>query len=127
MTRSAQPIVVAPIGSPDEAIVSDLNLRWSGSAKEITDDERPPDSNKGMYGHVLVIGGSTGKSGAPAMASLSALRSGAGLVTAAVAPSVLPLVAAIAPGVLSPMAFVFTCVLAIAGVLAIFVRAKPAK
>jgi NAD(P)H-hydrate epimerase len=98
LTRSiTQPIVVASIGSPDEAIVSSLNLHWSGSAKAITDAERPPDSNKGMYGHVLVIGGSTGKSGAPAMASLSALRTGAGLVTAAVAPSVLPLVAAVAP------------------------------
>jgi NAD(P)H-hydrate epimerase len=98
LTRSIrQPIVVAPIGSPDEAIVSSLNLHWSGSAKAITDPERVPDSNKGMYGHVLVIGGSTGKSGAPAMASLAALRTGAGLVTAAVAPSVLALVAAIAP------------------------------
>ena len=92
-----QPIVVAPIGSPDEAIVSSLNLHWAGSAKATTDPERPADSNKGMYGHVLIIGGSTGKSGAPAMASLAALRTGAGLVTAAVAPSVQPLVAAIAP------------------------------
>jgi ADP-dependent NAD(P)H-hydrate dehydratase / NAD(P)H-hydrate epimerase len=98
LTRSlSQPIVVASIGSPDEAIVSRLNLHWSGSAKSITDPERPPDSNKGMYGHVLVVGGSQGKSGAPAMASLAALRTGAGLVTAAVAPTVLPLVAAIAP------------------------------
>ncbi len=98
LTRSIrQPIVVTPIGSPDEAIVSSLNLHWAGSAKAITDPERPADSNKGMYGHVLIIGGSTGKSGAPAMASLAALRTGAGLVTAAVAPSVLPLVAAIAP------------------------------
>jgi hydroxyethylthiazole kinase-like uncharacterized protein yjeF len=98
LTRSLhQPIVVAPIGSPDDAIVSGLNLRWSGSSKAITDPERPPDSNKGMYGHVLIIGGSPGKSGAPAMASLAALRTGAGLVTAAVTPSVLPLVAAIAP------------------------------
>ena len=98
LTRSlTQPIVVAPIGSPDEAIVSSLNLRWAGSSKAITDPERPADSNKGMFGHVLVIGGSPGKSGAPAMAALAALRAGAGLVTAAVAPSVLPLVAAIAP------------------------------
>ena len=98
LTRSLfDPIAVAPIGSPEEAIVSNLNLRWSGSAKSIADAERPPDSNKGMYGHVLVIGGSPGKSGAPAMASLAALRTGAGLVTAAVTPSVLPLVAAIAP------------------------------
>jgi len=92
-----QPIVVAPIGSPEEAIVSSLNLHWGGAAKAITDPERPADSNKGMYGHVLVIGGSPGKSGAPAMASLAALRAGAGLVTAAVTPAVQPLVAAIAP------------------------------
>jgi len=98
LTRSIrQPIVVAPIGSPEEAVVSRLNLGWSGSSKAIADAERPAESNKGMYGHVLVVGGSPGKSGAPAMASLSALRTGAGLATAAVAPSVLPLVAAIAP------------------------------
>jgi ADP-dependent NAD(P)H-hydrate dehydratase / NAD(P)H-hydrate epimerase len=98
LTRSLfDPIVVSAIGSPDEAILSSANLFWSGASKSITEAERPPDSNKGMYGHVLVIGGSQGKSGAPAMASLAALRTGAGLVTAAVAPSVLPLVAAIAP------------------------------
>ncbi|HEY9126264.1 MAG TPA: NAD(P)H-hydrate epimerase, partial [Acidobacteriaceae bacterium] len=95
--RLSQPIVVAPIGSPDAAIVSTQNLHWSGSSKTITEPDRPAESNKGMYGHVLLIGGSAGKSGAPAMASLAALRAGAGLVTAAVAPSVLPLVAGIAP------------------------------
>ncbi len=42
------------------------------------------DANKGVFGHVLVVGGSYGKAGAPAMASLAALRTGAGLVTAAV-------------------------------------------
>ena len=98
LTRSIrQPIVVAPIGSPEEAIVSALDLHWAGTAKAVTDAERPADSNKGMYGHVLVVGGSPGKSGAPAMASLAALRAGAGLVTAAVTPSVQPLVAAVAP------------------------------
>jgi NAD(P)H-hydrate epimerase len=95
--RITDPIVVAPIGSPDEAVVSSLNLHWAGSAKSITELDRPFDSNKGMFGHVLVVGGSVGKSGAPGMASLAALRSGAGLVTAAVAPPVLPLVAALAP------------------------------
>ena len=98
LTRSIrQPIVVAPIGSPEEAVISALNLHWAGSAKAIANAERPADSNKGMYGHVLVVGGSPGKSGAPAMAALAALRTGAGLVTAAVTPSVQPLVAAIAP------------------------------
>jgi NAD(P)H-hydrate epimerase len=98
LTRNlSDPVIVAPIGSPDEAIVSALGMHWSGSSKAIADAERPANSNKGMYGHVLVIGGSPGKSGAPAMSSLAAMRSGAGLVTAAVTPSVLPLVAAIAP------------------------------
>ena len=91
------PIVVAPIGSPEEAIASATGLTWAGAAKAITEQPRTPDSNKGLYGHVLVVGGGRGKSGAPAMASLAALRAGAGLVTAAVPEAILPLVAAITP------------------------------
>ena len=91
------PIVVAPIGSPPEALQSTLNLTWSGASHDLVQSPRPADSNKGMYGHVLVIGGARGKSGAPAMASLAALRTGAGLVTAAVVPSILSGVAAITP------------------------------
>jgi ADP-dependent NAD(P)H-hydrate dehydratase / NAD(P)H-hydrate epimerase len=91
------PVVVAPIGSPPEAVRSSLNLTWSGSSHAIAESPRTADSNKGMYGHVLVIGGARGKSGAPAMASLAALRTGAGLVTAAIVESILPGVAAITP------------------------------
>lgn len=92
-----QPVVVAPIGSPDEVIVSSLNLEWAGAAHELTEDPRAADANKGRFGHVLVVGGSVGKGGAPAMASLAAMRVGAGLVTAAVPAPVLAQVAAIAP------------------------------
>jgi NAD(P)H-hydrate epimerase len=92
-----QPIVVAPIGSPDEAVVSALRLDWAGSALSLTQAPRAVAANKGNFGHVLVVGGSVGKSGAPAMAALAALRSGAGLVTAAVPASVQELVAAVAP------------------------------
>jgi len=92
-----QPIVVAPIGSPEEAIVSALGLDWAGSAVEMAQAPRAAAANKGNFGHVLVVGGAVGKSGAPAMASLAAMRAGAGLVTAAVPAPVLALVAAIAP------------------------------
>ncbi len=54
-------------------------------------------SNKGKFGHVLVVGGSYGKAGAPAMASLACLRTGAGLVTAAVPKSIVDTVTRIAP------------------------------
>ncbi|HUB31131.1 MAG TPA: NAD(P)H-hydrate dehydratase [Terracidiphilus sp.] len=95
--RWDQPIVVAPIGSPDAAIASTLNLTWAGSSLALVQQPRPADSNKGKFGHVLVIGGSVGKSGAPAMTSLSAMRTGAGLVTAAVPAPILASVAAAAP------------------------------
>jgi NAD(P)H-hydrate epimerase len=45
---------------------------------------RSPNTHKGTYGHILVVGGATGKTGAGALASLAALRMGAGLVTFAV-------------------------------------------
>jgi NAD(P)H-hydrate epimerase len=95
--RWDQPIVVAPIGSPAEAMASALGLDWAGSALSLIQVPRPAAANKGNFGHVLIVGGSAGKSGAPSMASLAALRAGAGLVTAAVPASVLPLVASIAP------------------------------
>jgi NAD(P)H-hydrate epimerase len=96
-----QPVVVAPIGSPVEAIVSSLQLEWAGSAAALTHAPRSAVSNKGNFGHVLVIGGTFGsaggKAGAPAMTSLAAMRAGAGLVTAAVPAPALPVVGAIAP------------------------------
>jgi NAD(P)H-hydrate epimerase len=102
LTRDAsQPIVVAPIGSPEEAIVSTLNLRWAGSAAALTHAPRAASANKGSYGHVLVVGGSFGsaggKAGAPAMTALAALRAGAGLVTAAVPAPALAVVSSHAP------------------------------
>lgn len=92
-----QSIVVAPIGSPDEAILSEGRLAWAGAAHSLVEQPRAADGNKGKYGHVLVIGGSTGKSGAPAMASMAALRTGAGLVTAAVPHTIVDAVAGFTP------------------------------
>ncbi len=59
--------------------------------------ERRPDTHKGTYGHVLVVAGSFGKTGAAALAALGALRAGAGLVTVASRSSSLPLWLAHAP------------------------------
>ncbi|HEY2858874.1 MAG TPA: NAD(P)H-hydrate dehydratase [Terracidiphilus sp.] len=99
--RWSDPLVVAPIGSPEEAIDSHLDLHWAGSAQALYQQLRPADSNKGKYGHVLVVGGSFGsaggKAGAPAMTSMAALRVGAGLVTAAVPEPALPTVSRFAP------------------------------
>ena len=42
---------------------------------------RSPDAHKGSTGHLLLLAGSPGKTGAAAMAAMSAMRAGAGLVT----------------------------------------------
>jgi NAD(P)H-hydrate epimerase len=91
-------IVVAPIGTPEAAIVSAQNL-YAVTPQEVSAlfAPRPLDSNKGRFGHVLVVAGSLGKSGAAAMCGMAALRAGAGLVTVATPASVLPSVAGFAP------------------------------
>lgn len=58
---------------------------------------RPRDAHKGDFGRVLVVGGSRGMAGAPALCGLSAMRSGAGLVTVAVPSSVQETVASFSP------------------------------
>jgi len=91
---TAGPTCVAEIGSPQEAIVSSLQVNVI-TARDFAPliGPRPADSNKGSYGHVLVVGGSRGKAGSVAMAGMAALRTGAGLATVATAESVLATVA----------------------------------
>jgi hydroxyethylthiazole kinase-like uncharacterized protein yjeF len=54
---------------------------------------RRPDAHKGSFGHLLVIAGSIGKTGAAGLAGRAALRSGVGLCTIATAASQQPIVA----------------------------------
>ncbi len=92
------PTLIATIGSAEEAIVSRLGLSLS-TASDFAGllKPRPRESNKGSYGHVLVIGGSLGKAGAAAMAGFAALRAGAGLSTVATPKSALGTVASFHP------------------------------
>jgi ADP-dependent NAD(P)H-hydrate dehydratase / NAD(P)H-hydrate epimerase len=91
---------VQSIGSP-EALVEEIGkgkLRWAGPEEfAALPLMRATDSNKGMYGHVLLIAGAVGKTGAAVMAGHSALRGGAGLVTVAVPEPALPVIAASRP------------------------------
>lgn len=89
---------VANIGSPEEAIVSSLHLNLIHPRDfAALIGPRPADSNKGLYGHVLVVGGSVGKAGSVAMAGMAALRAGSGLSTVATAKSALSTVAGFYP------------------------------
>jgi hydroxyethylthiazole kinase-like uncharacterized protein yjeF len=54
---------------------------------------RPRDAHKGTFGHVLVLGGSPGLTGAPVLAAEAALRSGCGLATIGCPRAVQPVVA----------------------------------
>jgi NAD(P)H-hydrate epimerase len=83
-------VQLVDIGIPPaftEALGSRLML-LTGEAAYATLPGRQSSSHKGTYGHVGIIAGSVGKTGAAAMAALAALRVGSGLVTVAIPSSV---------------------------------------
>jgi NAD(P)H-hydrate epimerase len=78
-------IHVADIGIPPslvEAVPGDIHLIMPDEVRSLLPLRRRS-AHKGTFGHVGVIAGSVGKTGAAAMAARAALRSGAGLVTVA--------------------------------------------
>src|SRR5256885_9582472 len=58
---------------------------------------RPEDGNKGMFGRILIVGGNDEMIGAPVLAGMAALRTGAGLVQIALPKSVLAAALSICP------------------------------
>lgn len=104
-SEMAGTVVVASIGIPEEA------LQFGKEAQRLFELEhsdaraafppRAPESHKGDFGHVLVVAGSVGKSGAAVLAARGAFRTGAGLVTVASVGEVCRLVTAAQPEVMT--------------------------
>jgi len=93
-------LIVAQIGSPSILYEDDPEIFLHlTETRDFASMFRPRarGAHKGEYGHVLVIGGASGKGGAAAMAGWAALKSGAGLVTVATAESERSAVTTLAP------------------------------
>ena len=93
-------LVIADIGIPS-SVIDELDGPWlelltRERMRELV-PARAADSNKGDFGRVLVVAGSTGRTGAAHLAALGALRSGAGLVTIATPRSCVATVATMMP------------------------------
>jgi len=88
-------VEVIDIGIPFEFIEDTAGCEEAAlvDRSDIFLPRRERDSHKGSYGHVLLIGGSKGYTGAIAMAARAALRSGAGLVSVLTPEEVYPIVA----------------------------------
>ena len=88
-------LVVADISVP-RSLFEDKKLKLELVEKSLflhSFKKRVTDSHKGTYGHLFIISGSLGKTGAAIMAAKAALKTGAGLVTVGTPVSCLPIVA----------------------------------
>lgn len=76
-------LFVEDIGFPDELLKSrDIRTESIERSDAISlIPERPSYSHKGDYGHILVLAGSRGKTGAAMLTARSCLKAGAGMVT----------------------------------------------
>jgi len=73
---------VADIGIPEKAVsAAGIRLELLDAAVGKWLPPRTPQAHKGTYGHLLIMAGSTGKTGAALLCSMGALRSGTGLVS----------------------------------------------
>jgi NAD(P)H-hydrate epimerase len=98
--RHAGDLVIADIGIPlpllDEVEGPYVELLTRERMRELV-AVRAAESHKGDFGRVLIVAGSSGKTGAAHLAALGALRSGAGLVTVATPKSCVGVIASMQP------------------------------
>ncbi len=94
---------VVDIGFPEQVIdAQGIKVHWTTAAQASEwIPQRPLASHKGSYGRVLVVAGSTGMTGAAALASEAALRAGAGLVTLAIPKHLNPILEGLLPEVMT--------------------------
>jgi NAD(P)H-hydrate epimerase len=94
---------VADIGIPRAVLAQTGHRLWLLEARDAAEGfpPRAPGAHKGRFGHVLVVAGSVGKTGAAILAAAGALRTGAGLVTVATPAPALPTVAAGRPEIMT--------------------------
>jgi len=75
-------LAVADIGIPDKAVASaEIQVELLGNEVGQWLPPRAPQTHKGSYGHLLIMAGSTGKTGAAILCGMGALRTGTGLVS----------------------------------------------
>jgi NAD(P)H-hydrate epimerase len=93
-------LVIADIGIP-RGVLNEIEGPWlellTKEGMRALVEPRASDSHKGDYGRVLVVAGSRGKTGAAYLSAISALKSGAGLVTVATPASCVNVIASLGP------------------------------
>ena len=96
-------VITLDIGIPNECLKEENILLHVTEPSDVAANlpERRPDAHKGDAGHLLLIAGAPGMSGAALMTAMSALRTGAGRVTLAVPESISPLVESRYPEVMT--------------------------
>lgn len=97
-------IEVADLGFPDTAVrevSSDVELLTATDLRWLL-PRRRRSAHKGDFGHLLIVAGAEGYTGAPVMCAHAAARSGAGLVSVAAPRAIYPIVAAQCPPEVMP-------------------------
>ena len=121
---------VVDIGFPEQVVdAQDINVNWTSATQAAQwMPPRPLSSHKGSYGRVLVVAGSTGMTGAAALASEAALRAGAGLATLATPKHLNPILEGLLPEVMTlPLPETDTGSLAVSATSAILEFAEKTK